>query len=158
MELHQDKQQYEETFVKLFRATYTRLFKQAVTMLCEEEDARDIVSSVFADILVKRISLDKITYAYLMVSVRNKCIDMIRHRDMQKGELQDFMLQDDFIDSIDDDKRIEEMQDFIDDEMTPQTRRILQMCYAEQLSYKEEAKELGISVNTVKQIWIRSDI
>ena len=151
MEQRRDKQKYEETVVNIFRTTYSRLFKQAVSMLGEEEEARDIVSSVFADILVKQISIDKINLAYLMASVRNKCIDVIRHRNIEHGEFHEFTLLDDGVDIVDDDMRIEEMQNFIDDELTPQTRRILQMCYVDQLSYKEVAKELDISVNTVNK-------
>lgn len=149
--LHKNKTQYEEEFVKLFRTTYARLYNQACTMLNNEEDARDIVSAVYADLLVKKTPVCEINYAFLLIVVRNKCIDVIRHRNVEEANLQEVVMQENCVTASDNDMRIEEMQDFINSEMSPQTRRVLQMCYTKQLSYKEVAKELGISVNTVNK-------
>ena len=73
----QDRQLIET----LFRRYYERMFLTARTLLRDPEEARDVVSDVFAELMESRQALDmKRVESYLLVSVRNKCLNMVSRR------------------------------------------------------------------------------
>ena len=73
----QDRQLIET----LFRRHYERMFLTARTLLRNPEEARDVVSDVFAELMESRQTLDMTRVeSYLLVSVRNKCLNMVSRR------------------------------------------------------------------------------
>lgn len=146
------KQMAEEEFDKLFRNSYARLYRLAYSLLHNQEDSRDIVSGVFADLLDKYELRENITEAYLCSMVHSRSLDLLRHRKVE-DEARKQMLRENSVPMHDaeHDDRMKDILTYIDTELTPQTRRVLSMCYDEKRKYKDVASELGISVQAVNK-------
>lgn len=147
------RQMNDEELSELFRNSYPRLYRLAYSLLNEPEDSRDIVSGVFANLLDKHKLTTDINEGYLMAMVRNRSLDLLRHRrveDEARAELireyRLFMVPDHAHE-----ERIKEIRIFIETELTPQTRKVLQLCYDEKKTYQEVATELGVSVQAVNK-------
>lgn len=148
------RQMTEEEFDKLFRNSYARLYRLAYSLLHDQEDSRDIVSGVFADLLDKyKLSSDIITEAYLYSMVRSRCIDLLRHRKVEDEARQQMIFENriQVMPDVKHEEHLKEVLTYIDTELTPQTRTVLRMCYDEKRKYKEVASELGISVQAVNK-------
>ena len=75
----------EETIEHLFRMHYGTMFRLAVAMLHDSDEAKDAVSEVFARLFRDNTHLPKKgTSGYLLVSVRNQCLDIIRQKQMKE--------------------------------------------------------------------------
>ena len=65
---------------QLFRENYEQLIALALSLLHDENEASDAVSDVFERLVNGTLHLPlQRTDAYLMVAVRNHCLDRIRH-------------------------------------------------------------------------------
>ena len=66
--------QDRQTIETLFRRHYGRMLLTARTLLRDPEEARDVVSDVFAELAESSLKLDmERVESLLLVSVRNKC-------------------------------------------------------------------------------------
>ena len=71
-----------EEFYKLY---YDRMLLTARSLLGNDTEAYDVVSDVFTDLLASGKMLDsKQAENYLIVSVRNKCLNLLEHRQVVK--------------------------------------------------------------------------
>lgn len=143
----------EEEFDDLFRNSYARLYRLAYSMLHDQEDSRDIVSGVFADLLDKYKLSSDITEAYLFSMVRSRSIDLLRHRKVEDEVRQQLLLENRIqaMPDMEHEEHIKDVLSYINTQLTPQTRTVLRMCYDEKRKYKEVASELGISVQAVNK-------
>ena len=142
----------DEEFDELFRSSYPSLYRYAYSLLRNEDDSRDVVSEVFVKVLEKKPKAT-LTIGYLMAMVHNRALDKLKQQKVEDEArqrlLQDYKL---FLE-IDEQKeeRLKAILQFVENELTPQTQRILRMCYAEKKSYKEVAAELDLSVQAVNK-------
>ena len=125
-------------------------------ILGDEETARDVVSDIFADLLSGKLGLPpKSTEGYFLVLTRNRCLNYLRkmtlHEKVKAG-----LKVDHTVDIVPDENRIireidhemskaDQMLRFVDEELTLQTRRVVNMHYRQKLTYREISEELGIS-------------
>ncbi|MGM9703233.1 MAG: sigma-70 family RNA polymerase sigma factor [Prevotella sp.] len=137
----------------LFTKHAKKMTLVAQLMLGDRTEAEDAVGDVFADVASGKISAvgDK-TEALLMTCLKNRCLNLIKRRMlMQRAKL--LATADDTVsESSPADNETDEMEnilDFIDNELTPQTARILRMHYQQKLKYREIAAQLGISQTAV---------
>ncbi|MDO4958184.1 MAG: sigma-70 family RNA polymerase sigma factor [Prevotellaceae bacterium] len=142
----------DEEIGELFRSTYPRLYRLAYSLLDDQEESKDVVSGIFMEILDKHILARDIN-TYLISMVRNRALDILRHRQVKDSVWADLLQEHEQSITSDtpDEEQINEIRLFIEKELTPQTRRILQCCYDDKKSYKEVASELGISVQAVNK-------
>lgn len=137
----------EKTIEALYRLHYDDLLRRACILLHDEEDARDAVSDVMArlmaaDILPKSEKL----VAYVRSSVRFECLNRLKRMKLQERMRRALPLDDETLDSRgEEEEQYREYQQFIQTELTPQTRRVFEMHYTEQLKYREIAEQVGIS-------------
>ena len=146
------RQMTDEEIGKLFHCTYPRLYRLAYSLLNDQEESKDVVSGIFMEILDKHI-LARDVNTYLTSMVRNRALDVLRHRQVKDDVWANILQEYEQWTTSDtpDEEQINEIRLFIEKELTPQTRRVLQMCYDEKKSYKEVASELGISVQAVNK-------
>ena len=137
-----------QTMADLYRLHYAELLRRARILLHDEEDARDAVGDVLArfmetDILPQGEKL----VAYARSSVRFECLNRLKRMKLQERMRRALPLDDEAIEahSEDEEEQYREYQQFILTELTPQTRRVFQMHYLEQLKYREIAEQVGIS-------------
>lgn len=136
----QDRQLIET----LFRRHYERMFLTARTLLRNPEEARDVVSDVFAELMESRQTLDMTRVeSYLLVSVRNKCLNIVSHRMVvERGNQQ---ITKETVDEDYSELPLDDILNYIDQQLTPQTRTIMMKRYGENLKYDEISEDLGIS-------------
>lgn len=142
----------DEEFDELFRSSYPSLYRYAYSLLRNEDDSRDVVSEVFVKVLEKKPKAT-LTIGYLMAMVHNRALDKLKQQKVENEArqrlLQDYKL---FLEADElKEERLKAILQFVENELTPQTQRILRMCYAEKKSYKEVAAELDISIQAVNK-------
>ena len=142
----------DEEFDELFRSSYPSLYRYAYSFLRDEDDSRDVVSEVFVKVLEKKPKAT-LTIGYLMAMVHNRALDKLKQQKVENEArqrlLQDYKL---FLEADElKEERLKAILQFVENELTPQTQRILRMCYAEKKSYKEVAAELDISIQAVNK-------
>lgn len=145
-----------ENVEQLFRSYYPKMLLIARMMLGDQEESRDLVSDVFAEMLSGKL---KITAAcnegYFVVLVRNRCLNLLRKKTAQEKVKKTLQLdaginmvgeENCMLKKVDHEMdRLENMLMFIDHELTPQTSRIMNMHYRQKMTYRQIASELSIS-------------
>ena len=136
--------QDEQLIETLFRRHYGRMLLTARTLLRDPEEARDVVSDVFAELLESDRRLDpERTESYLLVSVRNKCLNLVKHR-MIAERTQEQMPRD-AIDEGYTELPLDEILHYIKHDLAPRSREVMLRRYGKNLKYEEIADGLGIS-------------
>lgn len=145
------RQRDDEAFDELFRSAYPALYRHAYAILHDEEDSRDIVSDIFTALLEKR-KQPLPSVGYLMAMVHNRALDMLRHRRVE-DEARVALLEEGETLMLKpfNDERLDEILRFVEAELTPQTQRVLRLCYDDKKSYRQVADELGISIQAVNK-------
>ena len=145
----------KETIESLFRQHYQRMYRLAMVLLKDDAASKDVVSDVFADVLDGNVTLrPDSTESYLLVCVHNKCLNLLKRRKLE-DRVHHLLLADastNFVsgeaimsDMAEEEARQEAIQTFMDAELTPQTRKVLNLRFRKKLKYREIAAVLGIS-------------
>ena len=140
----------EETIEHLFRMHYGTMFRLAVAMLHDSDEAKDAVSEVFVRLFRDNFHLPKKgTGAYLLVSVRNQCLDIIRQKQMRervnKLLTTETETEPDLSHVQHQTNRYMALLAFADSKLTSQTRTVFRLRFDQRLSYKAIAEQTGIS-------------
>lgn len=158
----------KETIEQLFRQHYLRMYQLARVLLKDDAASKDVVSEVFADVLdgKTQLGLDNETItsdsslpsanagSYLLVCVRHKCLNLLSRKKMKdrvhhllKADTSPSIVpQEATITEIDrETEKYEAIQAYMNAELTPQTRKVLDLRFRQKLKYREIATELGIS-------------
>ncbi|MBQ9649846.1 MAG: sigma-70 family RNA polymerase sigma factor [Prevotella sp.] len=140
-----------EQFEQLFHSEYGRMYRAAYLLLGDEDEAKDAVQDIFAQLWAGTIPLrQESVRTFLLTCVRNRCLNLIAHRKTVQGAAQVF-LPEAIDDGTHDDELLQAINDYIDHRLTPQTGRIIRMHYDEEQSYKEISSTLGISLSAVNK-------
>jgi RNA polymerase sigma-70 factor (ECF subfamily) len=132
---------------QLYIGCYHRLLSVARAMLKDDEDASDVVSDVFARLAEGTLTLpEERTENYLLVIVRNQCIDRIRKMTVRERIERRLSLSETDQTAMDNDReRVREMIDYAERHFPRQTWRVFQLRFDDGLLYREIAERLGIS-------------
>ena len=145
-----------EIVEQLFRRHYTKMILIARMMLGNDEEAKDLVSDIFTDMLNGELkaSLDN-SEGFFVILVRNRCLNKLRKKSVV-DRVKDALPLDTSIEitreenivasKIDQEMdKMEQMLNFIDNDLTPQTRKIVNMHYRNKMTYRQISSELEIS-------------
>ncbi len=70
---------------KLFRQHYRQMYRLATMLLHDDAESKDVVHDIFAHLLDDPKDLKEETAVhYLLTSVRNRCLNVIRSRQIQE--------------------------------------------------------------------------
>lgn len=129
----------------LYKQYYSELLLTACKLLGNEEEARDVVGDVFAELLASGRTLrEEQANGYLQVSVRNRCLNLLEHRRVVRAKEQ--LLSQETSEIADDEEPpLEQVLDYVDTQLTAQTSSILKQRYLGRKKYKEIAQSMGIS-------------
>ncbi|MFK7969470.1 MAG: RNA polymerase sigma-70 factor [Bacteroidia bacterium] len=141
-------------FESLFRQFHVPLVRFACKWVREGEAAEELVQDVFMKVWDKRaeLSLDESLKSYLFTAVRNRAFNYLRDQS-RKGQM------DELDDNIDleapkgDPLELDDLQRIIQqgiDSLPPRCRAIFLLSREAEMSYKEIAAELEVSVKTVE--------
>ncbi len=145
----------QEAFEMLFHAYYGNLCLYASKILNNEHMAEEVVQDFFVKLWEKKeqISIDTSIKNYLFKSVKNQCLNFIKHNVIKENYIktkevdiqQNINYEEHFIE-VDLAKKIEESINSL-----PEKRReIFRLSREEGLKYREIAEKLNISVKTVE--------
>ena len=148
-----------EVFTSVFKAYHKPLCNYAYSVLHNEEDSKDAVQDVFTKLCASPNlwgNIDDIR-GYLYQSVRNRCLvyirsdksGIIRNEHNVEADLLNIGAFPDAA-SIDDQKDLDFKIQYLLSKLPFKRRRVVQMYYYENLSYKETASKLGLTKDTIK--------
>ena len=137
---------------KLFRQHYRQMYRLATMLLHDDAESKDVVHDIFAHLLRESQDLREETAEhYLLTSVRNRCLNVIRSRQIQERVEHLYLL--DLDTTITPTERLEEelktLYKGIDQLESPVCRDIIMQHYRDGITFKEIAIRLGVSETTV---------
>ena len=147
----------EDAFCELYAAYKNRLIYFAMRFLKSREYAEDVFQDAFTAVWQSRrfIDPDASFSSYLYTIIRNRLLNQLRDAANEEKLKESILSQ--ALDYTDDTKRevmLNDLKFIISralEQLTPRQREIFEMSREAQLSHKEIAGELGISVNTVQE-------
>ena len=147
----------KQRFERLFKDSYPLMYRMAFSMVENADDAKDAVNQVFTQMWKgkPKVSDDSVR-GYLLAATRNQCLHILRQRQLRR-EMEE-QLQRDEAERQDEEREelMRELQRIIDDNLTEQDKRVLQLHYDEEMTYAETATVLGISTAAVNKHITRS--
>ena len=146
-----------QRFEHLFKDSYPLMYRMAFSMVENADDAKDAVNQVFTQMWKgkPKVSDDNIK-GYLLAATRNQCLHILRQRQLRRQ--MEEALQSDESERQDEERQelLCELQQIIDDNLTEQDKRVLELHYNEEMTYAETATVLGISTAAVNKHITRS--
>ncbi len=154
--LQQMKQGDKKALETLFKTYYSSLVKFARNILKNTEQAEDITQDVFIKIWDKRQDLENITSfkAYLFMAVRNQCFNILKVNerknwlDDEPENYENYMTN-----HVEANLNAKDLNGKINEaiELLPEKCKLtFQLSRFENLSYKEIAETMNVSVKTVE--------
>lgn len=147
----------EDAFCEFYAAYKNRLIYFAMRFLKSREYAEDIFQDAFAVVWQGRrfINPDASFSAYLYTIVRNRILNQLRDLSNQDKLREQILSQAvNYTNETKDEIIANDLRQFISralQQLTPRQREIFQMSRERQMSHREIAEVLGISVNTVQE-------
>lgn len=147
----------KQWFECLFKDNYPLMYRMAFSMVENADDAKDAVNQVFTQMWKGKPKVsDSQLRGYLLAATRNQCLHILRQRQLRRQ--MEEALQRDEVACRDEEREelLHELQQIIDDNLTEQDKRVLQLHYDEEMTYAETATVLGISTAAVNKHITRS--
>lgn len=95
---------------QLFRQHYAKMYNLARCILSDDDESKDVVSEVFAQILADDVVLvPGSEEGYLMRSVRNRCLNLIAHKSVKERVAKLLLDDSDVILSEETDERLDRL-------------------------------------------------
>ena len=147
----------KQWFERLFKDSYQLMYRMAFSMVENADDAKDAVNQVFTQMWKGKPKVSEGSVrGYLLAATRNQCLHILRQRQLRRQ--MEEALQRDEAERQDEEREelLHQLQQVIDDNLTEQDKRVLQLHYDEEMTYAETATVLGISTAAVNKHITRS--
>ena len=147
----------KQWFERLFKDSYPMMYRMAFSMVENADDAKDAVSQVFTQMWRSKPQVsDNSIRGYLLAATRNQCLHILRQRQLQRQLEEELQKEEEKCQDYEREELLRELKQIIDDNLTEQDRRVLQLHYDEEMTYAETATVLGISTAAVNKHITRS--
>lgn len=143
------------TFSAAYTQWYRKMFNIAFSYIKNEEEARDIVASVFTYAFEKKNTINPATFEnFLCVSVKNKCVDILRRKRFQKTIYishfsEDFLTYDENFSSFDEKLISYNLHEAIK-QLPPIQQKLIKLKYLEEMDRKTMASMCNSNEFTVR--------
>ncbi len=142
--------QYSETeFETLYKRCFPPAMNLAMSLLHQEDEARDVVQEVFVRLWESDISVAN-PMGFIMRAVRNASLNRLSMLDTREKIRQRLTLEPP-PDDAPPPRRDEEVISAIERVLTTRERQVVEKVYSAGMSYKETAESLGVSVAAVNK-------
>ena len=133
---------------QLFRQNYSEMNHLARVLLGDDEEAEDVVQDIF--LRVARNDIPPKSDDYLLVAVRNACLNRIRQKQLHEKvrNLLPIDADADFQPIDKEQERLEYIATFVDEQMEEPHRSIFHLRFDEDLTIADIARRLGLNPNT----------
>ena len=129
----------------------------AFSMVEDADDAKDAVNQVFTQMWKGKPDVsEESVRGYLLAATRNQCLHLLRQRQLQQQMEKELRQTAEKSSNEEREELLCELQQVINDNLTEQDRRVLQLHYEEEMTYQETATVLGISTSAVNKHITRS--
>ena len=147
----------KQRFERLFKDSYPHMYRMAFSMVEDADDAKDAVNQVFTQMWKGKpnVSEDSVR-GYLLAATRNQCLHLLRQRQLRQQMEEELRQTAEKSSNEEREELLRELQQVINDNLTEQDRRVLQLHYEEEMTYQETATVLGISTSAVNKHITRS--
>ena len=146
----------EQAFETTFRQYYPRLCNYVASLLKDDEEAEEVVQTVFLTIWEKRQDLE-ITLSlksYLYRAVHNHCLNRFKHASVREVHREHTLhFSSESYESVTEVIHANELEERIEKAVSilpEQCQKAFRMSRFEELKYQEIADQLGISIKTVE--------
>ena len=138
----------QRTIEQLFRQNYSEMNHLARVLLGDDEEAEDVVQDIF--LRVARNDIPPKNDNYLLVAVRNACLNRIRQKQLHEKvrNLLPIDADADFQPIDKEQERLEDIAAFVDNQMEEPHRSVFHLRFDEDLTIAEIARRLGLNPNT----------
>ena len=144
--------QQERQVERLFKLHYRAMYRLASILLHDDDESKDIVHDVFAKLLVEQVELhDDTAQSYLLLSVRNRCLNALRNRKIHE-QVYRYLLPVDEVEQTspkDLEQEIEVLKAGINELFPPICRKVIHLHFTEGLSFRKIAVRLNVSETTI---------
>ena len=145
---YMDNKSYEDFFVRHFN----ELVAYANAILWDKAKSEDIVQDVFLKYWEKQegIKIHSSTLSYFYTSIKNRCFNYLEHL---RVERQSAILLQENVQEDEEDDGVEQKREQVRialDKLPLQCKRVVILSCIEGMTYNEVAKELNITINTVR--------
>jgi RNA polymerase sigma-70 factor (ECF subfamily) len=146
----------EDAFTTVYRHLYQRVYLFARKFIEETEDARDLTAETFVQLWQLNNTfptLDAVA-AFLYVTVRNKCYNLLKHRQMKAGRREELLRQlnereeGDFFEELVQLQLVRRIYAEVD-KLPPRMKAVFLLSYRDGLKTAEIAELLQIKPQTV---------
>ena len=144
------------SFCRCYDIYFDPLCSFAGTVLRNQAAAEEIVQSLFLELWQKRSDLPEEVplRAYLLTSVKNDCLDYLKHRKIEKMYAEEYLRRtavhyEDVFDRLVDRELQKALEEAVN-RLPERTREVFTLSRYHYLSYKEIAARLAVSVKTVE--------
>ena len=137
---------------KLFKQHYRQMYRLATILLHDDAESKDVVHDIFARLLDGHCDLKEETVeSYLITSVRNRCLNIIRSRKIQQRVERLYLLDLDTsvisMEVLEDEIKL--LQKVVDRLEPPVCKDVVLQHFRDGITFKEIATHLGVSETTV---------
>ena len=135
---------------QLFNAHYAQMYRLSVSLLHDDDFARDIVHDVFASLLDRNHGI-VVNGSYLLKAVRNRCLNHIRDCEIHHRIANRYFLDNEEYDTEDwpDDETIARIYSLIRNDISTQARRVIELRFSAGMPFARIATTMGISETAV---------
>ena len=137
---------------KLFKQHYRQMYRLAAILLHNDAESKDVVHDIFARLVDNHRDLREDTAeSYLLTSVRNRCLNVIRSRQIQERVEHLYLLDVDttIIPMERLDEELKTLHKGIGLLEPPVCRDIITQHFRDGVTFKEIARRMGVSETTV---------
>lgn len=137
---------------KLFKQHYRQMYRLATILLHDDAESKDVVHDIFAHLLDDPRDLREETVeSYLLISVRNRCLNVIRSRQIQERVERLYLLDLDttIVPTERLDEELKTLYKGIELLEPPLYRDIILQHFRDGVTFKEIARRMGVSETTV---------
>lgn len=139
-------------FEQLFKEHYNSLYYYAYSIVNDDELAKDLVNDSFEEIWNRRKKID-ISYSlksFMYRVVKNRCLNHLKKQEVEQKYINRAKHGQEESDEYKDYEPVMAEIMLAIEQLPEQGRKVFTKCFLENLSYKEAAEELNVSVNTIK--------
>jgi len=153
--LQKIKEGEEAAFSALYERYHAVLYRNVIKLLHSPAEAQDIVQEVFIALWEQRSSLDlsRPVNGWLFTLSYHRTINHLRKKLREESKTQliadlSYAETQPFVDERLVESQWQLMQEAVD-QLSPQKKKVFQLCKLEGMSYENAARELGLSRHTV---------
>lgn len=145
----------QRDFDRVYVMYFARMARFAEAYVDSAAEAENIVQDVFVSLLDRKdhVTLRKSLDSYMFSLVRNRCVDYLRHKEVEKSRASELAMKLEAIEFQEEilwgDDGLPALRKAVG-KLPGRCREIFLKKHVEGLKYREIAEELGISVNTVE--------